>query len=78
MSAVCKGRAAVHAALQQRLEIEITQNGARFSDLAEQISRDADADLAQTVVQLTQNQNAYQAAFMSAGNILNKSLLDYI
>lgn len=65
-------------ALQQRLEIETKQNNARYSDLAVQVSRDADADLAQTIVELTQNQNAYQAALMSAGKILDRSLLDYI
>lgn len=65
-------------ALQQRLNIETAQNSSRYTDLAEQVSRDADADLAQTIVNLTQNQNAYQAALMSAGKILDKSLLDYI
>jgi flagellar hook-associated protein 3 FlgL len=65
-------------ALQQRLEIETQQNNNRYSDLAVQVSRDADADLAQTIVQLTQNQNAYQAALMSAGKILDHSLLNYI
>jgi flagellar hook-associated protein 3 FlgL len=65
-------------ALQQRIDVEITQNSTRYSDLAEQISREADADLSQTVVQLTQTQNAYQAALMSAGKILNQSLLDYL
>lgn len=65
-------------ALQQRLEIETRQNNSRYSDLAVQVSRDADADLAQTIVELTQNQNAYQAALMSAGKILDHSLLNYI
>lgn len=65
-------------ALQQRIELETAQNRSRYSDLAGQISREADVDLAQTIVSLTQNQNAYQAALMSAGQILNTSLLDYI
>ena len=65
-------------ALQQRLDIEARQNHARYSDLAVQVSRDADADLAQTIVELTQQQNAYQAALMSAGRILDHSLLDYV
>ena len=65
-------------ALQQRIEAEISQNSTRYTDLAEQISREADADLSQTVVELTQVQNAYQAALMSAGQVLNKSLLDYL
>jgi len=65
-------------ALLSRVELDKTQNSTRYTDLAEQISRDADTDLAQAVVQLTQNQNAYQAALMSAGKVLNKSLLDYL
>ena len=65
-------------ALQARIEMEMSQNRTRFSGLAEQISREADVDLAQTVVQLTQNQNAYQAALMSAGKVLDRSLLDYL
>jgi flagellar hook-associated protein 3 FlgL len=65
-------------ALLSRLEVDKTQNSLRYSDRAEQISRDADIDLAQAVVQLTQNQNAYQAALQSAGKVLNRSLLDYI
>ncbi|MGH8018577.1 MAG: hypothetical protein ACREIA_09840 [Opitutaceae bacterium] len=65
-------------ALQGRIEVDLTQNSTRFSDLAEKISREADVDLAQAVVQLTQNQNAYQAALMSASKVLDKSLLDYL
>jgi len=65
-------------ALLARVSVDKAQNALRYTDLAEQISRDADVDLAQTVVQLTQNQNAYQAALMSASKVLNKSLLDYL
>jgi len=65
-------------ALQGRIELETAQNRTRYSSLAEQISREADADLAQTIVELTQNQQAYEAALMSAGKILDRSLLDYL
>lgn len=65
-------------AMQSRIELETAQNRTRYSSLAEQISREADADLAQTVVELTQNQRAYEAALMSAGRVLDRSLLDYI
>lgn len=64
--------------LQQRLEVEAAQSSERYTNLDTQISREADVDLAQAIVQLTQNQNAYQAALMSAGKILQQSLLDYI
>jgi len=65
-------------ALQGRIELETAQNRTRYSSLAEQISREADSDLAQTIVELTQNQQAYEAALMSAGKILDRSLLDYL
>jgi flagellar hook-associated protein 3 FlgL len=65
-------------ALQGRIEVDLSQNSTRFSNLAEKISLEADVDLAQAVVQLTQNQNAYQAALMSASKVLDKSLLDYL
>ncbi|BET66076.1 flagellin [Opitutales bacterium ASA1] len=65
-------------ALQARIEVDMAQNSTRFSELAEQISREADVDLAQAVVKLSQNQTAYQAALMSAGKVLDKSLLDYL
>lgn len=63
---------------QSRLDFEITQQTARFSDLEGLASRDADADLAQTVVRLTQAQTAYQAALQSSAQQLNLSLLDFI
>jgi flagellar hook-associated protein 3 FlgL len=65
-------------AIQQRLELESSQNQTRYTDLSTQISRDSDIDLAQAIVQLTQNQNAYQAALGSAAKVLNQSLLDYV
>lgn len=65
-------------ALQGRIEVEVAQNSTRYSQLASQISREVDVDIAQSVVELTQTQNAYQAALMSAGKVLNKSLLDYV
>lgn len=72
------GALSAQGALQARLEIEMEQNRSRYSNLADQISRDVDVDLSQTIVQLTQNQNAYQAALMSAGKVLDQSLLDYL
>ena len=43
-----------------------------------QISQQADADLAQTLVHLTQTQNAYQVALQSGAKLLSNSLLDYL
>ena len=42
------------------------------------ISRAADADLVQTLVQLNQAQNSYQAALQSGSKIMQLSLLNYI
>lgn len=64
--------------VQMRIEFDLTLNKERFTDLEENISAEADVDIAQTVVRLTQVQNAYQASLKSAGQVLNQSLLDYI
>jgi len=64
--------------VQLRIEFDINLNQQRFMDLEENISSEADVDLAQTIVRLTQIQNAYQASLQSAGRVLNASLLQYI
>ena len=64
--------------VQMRIEFDLNLNKQRFADLEENISAEADVDIAQTVVKLTQVQNAYQASLKSAGQVLNSSLLDYI
>ena len=42
------------------------------------LSDTEDADMAQTMVQFSQQQNAYQAALRSGANIVQASLLDYL
>lgn len=64
--------------VQMRIEFDLSLNKQRFTDLEENISSEADVDIAQTVVRLTQVQNAYQASLKSAGQVLNSSLLDYL
>lgn len=64
--------------VQMRIEFDLTLNQQRYTDLEENISSEADVDIAQTVVRLTQVQNAYQASLKSAGQVLNRSLLDYL
>ncbi len=64
--------------VQMRIEFDLTLNKQRFTDLEENISSEADVDIAQTIVRLTQVQNAYQASLKSAGQVLNQSLLDYL
>jgi len=65
-------------AIQSRLEVTDSIATRRSDTLEALVSKEADADLAQTLVRLNQTQTAYQAALQSAGKILNSSLLDYI
>lgn len=64
--------------VQLRIEFDLNLNQERFTELEENISAEADVDLTQTIVRLTQIQNAYQASLQSAGQVLNSSLLDYV
>jgi len=66
------------AAVQSRIESNQTQLDARANDLSGLIAKDTDADMATTMVQLTQSQTAYQAALNSTANIFKSSLLDYL
>lgn len=64
--------------VQLRIEFDVNLNEQRFKDLEESISAEADVDLSQTILRLTQIQSAYQATLQSAGRVLNSSLMDYI
>jgi flagellar hook-associated protein 3 FlgL len=64
--------------VQLRIEFDVNLNEQRFTDLEENISSEADVDLSQAIVRLTQIQNAYQATLQSAGRVLKSSLMDYI
>ncbi|MGE3309193.1 MAG: flagellin [Limisphaerales bacterium] len=67
-----------NGALQARLETTDTLLKDRSLSIEALVSQDADADLAQTLVRLSEVQTAYQAALQSGGSILNRSLLDYL
>lgn len=67
-----------NGALQARLEAANAVTKDRSMAVETQVSREVDADLAQTVVKLGQVQTAYQAALQSGGTILNMSLLNYL
>jgi flagellar hook-associated protein 3 FlgL len=67
-----------NGALQARLETTAALHGQRGLSLDALISKEVDADLAQTLVRLSETQTAYQAALQSGGRILNSSLLDYL
>jgi flagellar hook-associated protein 3 FlgL len=65
-------------AIELRIEVNQKQQDARSSEIDKLISNDADIDMASTVVKLSQNSTAYEAALSSASKILQMSLLDYL
>lgn len=67
-----------NGAVQSRLEASLAIAKDRSLSLGAAVSKEADADLAQTLTRLSETQTAYHAALQSAGSILNKSLLDYL
>jgi len=64
--------------VQARLSAASSIATNRIGSLGKLVSHEADADLAQTLVKLSETQNAYKAALQSGATILNQSLLDYL
>ena len=67
-----------NGAVQSRLQTSVSLMSNRASALTTQVSQSADADLAQTMVQLNATQNAYEAALESGAKLLNLSLVDFL
>lgn len=67
-----------NGALQSRLEAADKLAASRMDGAENLISHEADADLAESMVRLSETQVAYQAALQSASTILRLSLLDYL
>jgi flagellar hook-associated protein 3 FlgL len=67
-----------NGAIQARLDTAKTIAETRNSSISSLVSNEADADLAQTLVQLSETQNAYRAALQSGATILNRSLMDFL
>jgi flagellar hook-associated protein 3 FlgL len=65
-------------ATQARLDTTSTLLSQQTQSLQTSISKEADADLAQTLVQLNATQTAYQAGLQSGALIMSRSLLDYL
>ena len=65
-------------AVQSRLETASTTTTSRATELRQAFSNEVDADLAETLVQLTSTQTAYKAALQSGASLLNTSLMDYL
>jgi flagellar hook-associated protein 3 FlgL len=66
------------AAVQTRIESNQAQLTSRAGDLQRLISGDTDADMATSMIRLTETQTAYQAALSSTANLFKLSLLDYL
>lgn len=64
--------------IQSRLEATQALVRQRGDSLTAMISKETDAELADTLVRLNQTQAAYQAALQSGGKILSTSLLNYL
>lgn len=65
-------------ATQARLETSEAIVKKRAFSLEPLISKEADVDLAETLVRLNEIQNAYTAALQTGGTLLSTSLLDYL
>ena len=65
-------------AVQARIQASQSQQTSLSTTLSQAVSSQTGADLASTVVKLTQTQNAYQAAVQSAASIMQHDLLTYI
>jgi flagellar hook-associated protein 3 FlgL len=64
--------------VQARLEATLTAGESRVQALEGLVSREADVDIAETLVRLSQTQTAYQAALQSGARLMSLSLLDFI
>ncbi|HYG21180.1 MAG TPA: flagellar hook-associated protein FlgL [Verrucomicrobiae bacterium] len=64
--------------LQSRLETAKTAAAMRSESLEGMLSKEADADLTETLVQLSQAQTSYQAALQSGASLMRLSLMDYL
>ncbi len=67
-----------NGAIQTRLESAAKLADNRSLALDQRISREVDADLAETIVELNQAQTAYSAALQSGAGIMKMSLMDYL
>ena len=71
-------QAATIGAVQSRLEAAGSIASKRSASIEQLISGEANADLTETLVRLTEVQTAYRAALQSGSMILSQSLLDFL
>jgi len=65
-------------AVMERLETAKALHAQQTESIESAVSKEVDADLAQTLVRLNETQVAYQAALQSGARVLGQSLLDFI
>jgi flagellar hook-associated protein 3 FlgL len=69
---------AANGAMEERMNISLSSLKDQEFALTGMISREGDADMADTIVRLNEVQYAYQAALQSGAKIMNSSLMDYL
>jgi flagellar hook-associated protein 3 FlgL len=67
-----------NGAAQTHLDAAASMAATRSASLESSISKETDADVTDTIVQLNKAQYAYQAALQSGAGIMQKSLLDFL
>ncbi|MEZ5277743.1 MAG: hypothetical protein R3F07_15285 [Opitutaceae bacterium] len=65
-------------AVQMRIGVESARNATEYGEMDAEISRQADVDLAESLVELGRVETAYQAALQSSARVMNMSLFDYL
>jgi len=69
---------AMNGARQAQMEAALGELNDQEFALTGMISKEGDADMAETIVRLNEVQYAYQAALQSGAKIMNSSLMDYL
>src|SRR4029079_6471940 len=67
-----------NGALQSRLETLSSTNSDHKLAVEKDLSANADTDISEAIVRLSQQQTAYQATLQSAASVMNLSLLTYL
>lgn len=67
-----------NGALQARLDSMLKLNKGEKLAIENDISQNADIDMSEAIVRLSQQQTAYQATLQSAGAVMNLSLLSFL
>jgi len=72
------GVRALNGARQNRLDAALSRMAQVEEATLKQLSETEDADIAKTLIELTSQQTAYQAALKAGANIMQTSLMDFL